>query len=486
MGLLCYNCLKIGVKVMDLFNIIPENFFSLLSSKNKRIYSASILEVFKIYESASTTGIEKKIVLDELVNFLDNNKYNYDAEDTLDEEANPKSNRDLANYILRRLEECGWIYVDITNDYEEILNFTNAGIIISEALLQLSGKDYDDNYEEDTNYIPNNKEYQGYIYTIYSLLNNSDNIEYSVIMQEVYRNTKLLLRSIRRLDASLKTYISSVFEQAEVKELMENLVSYRENFVEQGYMKLKMGDNINRYRLRIVSKLEEYEENGNVLEAISINYPNLDKDKAITKAIRDIDEIIDVFNSLDEMITEIDEKSKTYVNSTIAKIKFLLSEDDNVIGKINKILKYVRSENKEGHIEKALKMVNGMYKLEANRSLSESSLYIPRGAYKHNYNLMLDNDTLFDFDIEADFIKQYQTPYSEEIAKSFLLNHLKDNEMYGNDVIKYDTNEDTCMLAIYSILYALEDNEEYEVLVINEKITNVNLRMKNFLIRKKV
>ncbi len=469
---------------MDLFNIIPENFFSLLSSKNKKIYQALIIETFKVYETASILGIEKKLVVDELVHYLETNKYDYAVEDETDEEAKPNSKRDLANYCLRRMEECGWIYVDITNDYIEILNFSDAGIIFTEAMMQVIGQGFTiDDADVESTY--NNREYQGYIYTIYSLLNNSDSIEYSVIMQEVYRNTKLLLRAIRRLDSRLKNYISLVFDTLEVKDLMENLVSYRENFVEQGYAKLKMSDNINRYRLRIVSKLEEYENNFDIVKAISLNYPNQSEDKAINHAVRDIDEIIDVFNSLDDMITEIDEKSKTYINNTIAKIKFLLSEDDNIIGKVNAILKYVRETNKEGKIDKALRQINNIYKLESNRAISEASIYIPRGAYKHNYNLMLDDSALFDFDIESDFYRQYQTPYSEEVAQKFLLEHLKDNRLYGSDVILYDTDENTCMLTIYAILYALDYQDDYEVLVLDKKIENVGLRMKDFLIRRK-
>ena len=469
---------------MDLFNIIPENFFSLLSSKNKKIYQALIIETFKVYETASILGIEKKLVVDELVHYLETNKYDYAVEDETDEEAKPNSKRDLANYCLRRMEECGWIYVDITNDYIEILNFSDAGIIFTEAMMQVIGQGFTiDDADVESTY--NNREYQGYIYTIYSLLNNSDSIEYSVIMQEVYRNTKLLLRAIRRLDSRLKNYISLVFDTLEVKDLMENLVSYRENFVEQGYAKLKMSDNINRYRLRIVSKLEEYENNFDIVKAISLNYPNQSEDKAINHAVRDIDEIIDVFNSLDDMITEIDEKSKTYINNTIAKIKFLLSEDDNIIGKVNAILKYVRETNKEGKIDKALRQINNIYKLESNRAISEASIYIPRGAYKHNYNLMLDDSALFDFDIESDFYRQYQTPYSEEVAQKILLEHLKDNRLYGSDVILYDTDENTCMLTIYAILYALDYQDDYEVLVLDKKIENVGLRMKDFLIRRK-
>ena len=45
---------------MELFKIIPDNFFSLLSSKNKAVYAGCIIEAFKIYEEGSILGIDKK------------------------------------------------------------------------------------------------------------------------------------------------------------------------------------------------------------------------------------------------------------------------------------------------------------------------------------------------------------------------------------------------------------------------------------------
>ena len=49
---------------MDLFKVIPDNFFSLLSSKNKSVYAGCIIEAFKIYEEGSILGIDKKIVIE--------------------------------------------------------------------------------------------------------------------------------------------------------------------------------------------------------------------------------------------------------------------------------------------------------------------------------------------------------------------------------------------------------------------------------------
>ena len=197
---------------MDLFDMVQDNFFSLLSSKNKRIYLASILQVFKVYETGTILGIEKKIVVDDLTYFLDSNsQYLYDIEDEEDEEANPQSKRELANYILRRMEECGWIYVDVTNDYIEILNFTDVAITICEALLNaypqidLMDSELPDDYVDPT-------QYQGYIYSIYTLLNQQDNIDYALTFSLVFSNTRQLIRAIRRLDARMKEYITSVID----------------------------------------------------------------------------------------------------------------------------------------------------------------------------------------------------------------------------------------------------------------------------------
>lgn len=469
-----------GVK-LDYFRIIPDNFFSLLASKNKRTYLALIIQAFKVYESGSILGIEKKIVCDELVNYLDTNTCKYEVEDADDEEANANSNRDLANYVLRRMEECGWIDVDVTNDYEEILNFSDAGITICEAILSMSSV----YYEEGSGDYAAKDEYQGYIYTIYSLLYNPENLEYSVTMQEIYRNTKLLLRAIRKLDSRIKEYISSVFTNTDVKELMENLVMYRQDFVESGYAKLKMSDNINRYRLRIVTKLEDYQNSEEIMQAITMAYKKMDPTEALLRANRDIDEIIDVFNSLDSLISMIDEKSKNYINATIAKIKFLVSEDDNVIGKLNRILKYIKDENQTDHIERALKQVNQFIKLESRRSISENSLYYPRGSYKRNFNLLLDDTRLQGFDIETDFFNAYQAPYREDVIKEYLENKMFDNKLVGGDLLPYAADANETMLIIYVILYALENEERYEVIVLDNKIRNQYLVMRDFMIRRK-
>lgn len=468
---------------MDFYNVIPDNFFSLLSSKNKNIYLASILEAFKVYETGSILGIEKKIVTDDLVYFLDTHQYLYTVEDEEDEESNPKNKRELANYILRRMEECNWIYVDVSNDYEEILNFTDLGITICEALLRAFPRfeygedDYSTNMSDPS-------EYQGYIYSIYSVLHNLDNEEYDSMFSIVYSDTKQLVRAIRRMDAKMKDYIQSVIDNTDIKNLMERLIIYKSDVYDNGYMKLKISDNINRYRLAIITRLKELQNDETIVKKIANNYLVVSKtiEEAEARAIRNIDEVIDAFNAIEEFIYEIDNKNRNYINSTIGKIKFLLSEEDNVIGKINRILKYIKDSNKNNKIDKAMRLVDGLYSFRSDKVYSnEGSLYTPRGNYARNYNQILDDQGI-DFEMNDEFLEQFKTQYNEEYISKFMDTWMDNNQMRASSILDFNSTDDVVMMVVYSVILAVDKG--YNVELCDNTIEHKKFSLRDFIIRR--
>lgn len=467
---------------MDIFDIVPDNFFSILASKNKRIYLASLLQVFKIYETGTILGIDKKIVVDDLTLFLESNSKNIFQEEEEMTEA-LKNKREVALFILRRMEECGWIYVDVTNDYVEVLNFSDVAITICEALLNTYPQfDYDD--ETGENFI-NPTEYHGYIYSIYSLLSQKDNVDYSLTFSLVYSNTKQLIRAIRRLDVRMKDYIQSVIDNTEIKELMEKLINYKNDIYDKSYTKLKISDNIDRYRLDIISALEEYQNNETILNAVAQNYiaTTKSKDEAMIKAIKHIDEVIDAFSALNDFIKEIDNKNRNYINSTIGKIKFLLSEEDNIVGKINRILKYVKDENKKGKIDKAMVKVNSLYALPRLKLFEmEKSLYQPRGTYERNLNQLLDDTALTGLDLSDDFLKGFKNSYNERDILQFMDRYIKDGIFEAKSVINDECDNKTFMKVVYAIIISVE--KRYIIELKDEIIENKTYSIRNFIIRK--
>ncbi|HPJ24092.1 MAG TPA: DUF5716 family protein, partial [Bacillota bacterium] len=318
---------------MDLYNVIPKQFFSLLASKNQSVYVGAILDIYKAYEQGSILGMDKTIARQVVIDYLELNPLDEELEGT--EAEQEITNRDRASHILRRLEETEWIDVDINNDYEEIINFRDYSITIIEALREIAS-DSIYGYESDGH------EFRGYIYTVYSLLSNERG-EYGMVVEQVYKNTAAFVREIRKLDSRLKYYIRSIIDNSEIKDLINLLVNYKIELMDQAYRRLKTSDNINKYRLEIIKKLESYQQDPVIMELISREFLLQTKNNhelAMIKANKRIDDMIDIYNSINYIIDEIDQKNKVYVNSTIAKIKFLLSDDENVITKLTKILKY--------------------------------------------------------------------------------------------------------------------------------------------------
>lgn len=476
---------------MNLYDVIPDNFFSLLSSKNRSLYVAAILETFKVYEMGSILGIDKKIIIDDLAHYFE--CINSSITEIIDtDELDPEDDEDisskksLAYFVVRRMSECGWIYVDITNDYVEIVNFYDYAITFIEALMDVYPFSYAD--DSDELYIPNKNEYQGYIFTIYSLLAQTEVIDSQMLLSQVYSNTKMLIRSLRKLDSRLKDYITSVIDNSEIKDLMDRLVQYKSELFDLTYAKIKTSDNINKYRLAIVEKLESFQNDDKTMHLIALDYlPRFKNDEALAlkKANRDIDEIIDVFNSIDDIVSEIDLKNKTYINSTIGKVKFLLAEEDNVIGKLNTILKFIKDENKQGHIDKALKTITPLYSLAGNKSFrTNESLYAPRGSYSHNYNQILDMSRFDSVGLERDFANQFYVPYNEVEVRKFLEFHLVDGELQGSKLIAYDSDDEFVLNVIFCLLYVTDI--EYDVIIPEGgRIEHQKFSMKDFIIRRK-
>ena len=464
---------------MELFKIIPDNFFSLLSSKNKAVYAGCIIEAFKIYEEGSILGIDKKIVVEVLTDYLEK-----EAEDIVDmeieEDEDKPSSRDKANFILRRMEECGWIDIDVTNDYVEVLNFRDYAITVIEALLQIEPQvdDYVDG---------NQKEYRGYIYTIYSLLTNPMNIEYGVLIEQVYRNTKLFIRELRKLDSRLKDYIKTIVDRTEIKDLMESLIDYKVELVDKAYHRLKTSDNVNKYRLEIVNRLDAFLCDPAIMEQISIAYRQryASYDDAYRRASRDLTEMIDIFNSLDEMITEIDAKNKTYINSTIGKIEFLLKDDNNIPGKINLILKHISNMHKKGKVDSAINMVQPIFKLCSFKSVNEASLYSPRGAYsKPEPQRLIDTHSDI-MGVASEFFRENETIYTEDKVLKFVDEKMVKNILQASSLINDDSGIEDILMLVYSLIYTNSNDEvKYTVTKLENLVENSRYKFNDFLIVK--
>jgi len=464
---------------MNVFDVIPNNFFNLLSGKNRSIYVNCLLELFRVYEQGSILGMDKNIARQAIEDYLDLNPLEEEIEDQ-DEEVE-WTNRDRANQIIRRLEKTEWIDIDVNNNYEEIINFRDYSITIIEALQEISNDSFYDNEEDDGH------EFRGYIYTSYSLL-NSDYGEYAMVLDQVYKNTLAFVREIRKLDSRLKYYIKTIVEHSEIKDLINYLVNYKAELMDKAYRRLKTSDNINKYRSNIIRKLEEIQEDKFVMEILAKEHlvrSHNNYDMAMMKVNKKIDDIIDIYNSVSYIIDEIDNKNKVYVNTTIAKIKFLLSDDENVISKLSKILNFTAESIKDNQTNKAINTIRPMFTLSSYQHLSKESLYTPRGIYKHIENQFLEeNDNRFDQSLRDEFYKEFEIQYSEDVIQRYLDEYFSKNALIkASEIINNDMSDEAILRLLYILVYAGEEMNYY-IQPLDSKINNARFVIDDFEIIK--
>ncbi|HKL47755.1 MAG TPA: Wadjet anti-phage system protein JetA family protein [Candidatus Izemoplasmatales bacterium] len=464
---------------MDVFNIIPSNFFGLLSGKNRQIYVNCLLELFRVYEQGSILGMNKDIAKQAIIDYLDINPLDEELEEN--DTSTEWTNRDRANQILRRLEKLAWIDVDVNNNYEEILNFRDYSITIIEALKDIANDAFYEDFEDDGH------EFRGYIYTSYTLLNN-DFGEYAMVLDQVYKNTLAFVREIRKLDSRLKYYIHTIVDNSEIKDLINLLVNYKTELMDKAYRRLKTSDNINKYRASIVKKLEAIQEDKFVMELLAKDHlvkSHNNHDVAMMKVNKKIDDIIDIYNSVSYIIDEIDNKNKVYVNTTIAKIKFLLSDDENVISKLSKILKFTAETIKDNRTKKALNTIQPLFTLSSYNQVSKASLYTPRGIYKRIGNQCLeDSHNDFDQSLKDAFYKEFETHYSEDIIQKYLSEYFRRNDVIrASDIINDDMSDEAILRLLYILVYA-GDEMNYYIQPLNQKINNPKFTIDDFEIIK--
>ena len=352
------------MKEIDIFDIVPENYFSILSSPNKFMYIKIISLIYSLVQNGLSYGIDKEILIDEIEDYL--NAINYEVVD--EEEDEIKNNRDRANSLIRRLIETGWIYPENTSDYKVIINFHDYSITILESFIKIADRE--------------SLEYQGNIISIYTLLYSKE--KSGIVIKQVYENTKGIISGLKSLNANIKKYMDRLTKQKTPEEIMKEFFgNYTKEVIDKSYHRLKTSENISKYRPRIIEKLREDIDNNEFIESAAHFYKEDREIEDINDAIilvkEIINNIIEAFEEFDDIMEEIDTKNTKYIKAAVTRAKFLLNNSKDITGNIKNILSYVNEQYKELELNLSkdyLEEITAIFTLYSYNYIDENSLYI--------------------------------------------------------------------------------------------------------------
>lgn len=353
------------MKEINIFNSLPENYFIPLGSKNKRIYIKIISLLYNLVENGLSYGVEKEILVSEIEDYF----YSEFIDVYLEEGEQANNNRDKANLFIRKLEEYKWVYTETTSDYKKIINFHDYSITIIEAFLKIVNKE--------------KLEYQGNIITIYTLLNTKEKENAGIIIKQIYENTKGIISGLKTLNANIKKYMDNVTKQMTSKQILEDLFGdYTKDVLDKSYHRLKTSENVSRYRPKIVEKLNNIlSDNEFILEAAEFYKEQegggieLDSKE---KVFNIITSIINAFDDIDYIISDIDSKNSKYIRAAITRAKFLLNNSKDTVGLIKSILEYTCNQYKNLNLnlsEEYLEELTDLFNIYSYGYFDETSFY---------------------------------------------------------------------------------------------------------------
>ena len=455
---------------MNLFEKIPDNFFSILSSKNKNIYGIALVSLYE-----ALTMYRNKIRKNDFLELLKSrgeqevSLFSFEDEDVEDESMlYDPTLAQKANFVVRRLIETGWIYIDqnVKTGTEYILLPTYS-ISMLKIIYEFMNA--------------NEVKYVSYVHSTYSDLKLEDELQDDFMyktLESAYNNTHTLEIEVAKLDHSIRVFqrqLNNIFSPNEV--LSQHFDDCREDVVNPIYHPLKTSDSIVLYQGPINSILKRWLHTSEVRkklieQALRENRFLRDEAEAELDVIKKINYIQDTFVRLTNEIGDIDKTQSDYIKASTEKVIYLNNSDKSIRGKLETIFlacaKTIAGE-KEGTYHSIIRDITSSALFYQQGYIDADSVAKPYKRSQRDDGIPLELD---DFDHERNHdlmssIMDRSKAYSEETIMAYMRKAFGDKtELFAKDINLKDIN-DYIMLILGSVksnssisFYDIEHPEE--------------------------
>lgn len=424
---------------MNLFDIIPENLFSILASKNKRIYIDALFVIRECFKQEM--AIPKEEVATLLISKLEDEIINIEVEEGDTDEPEEKLGNNIsakAHYILRRLKETGWIEEEIQEkNFREDIILPFHTIDIVNLLHSLTTK--------------RNTEYNAYAYATYSVLKVAVEGEeqkqlYNAVIT-AYENSNKLVNSLKSLYQNLGRYYRKIIGLEEVNEILEEHFDNYKQYIDSIYHPLKTDDPVDMYKVPISKMIDKIIGRNDLFEELmeqtmkTGNYEN--EEDAKNDILTKLYEIQEIYQNINKKITEVDNKNREYVKATNRRIGYLLTNSKETKGKIINILKNAKNEKVLEKMQENTSMLKQSY-------IDKDSIYLRsnKSDKKQGKPQPVEEVKIESEEELKKFIEKVGNSYTSQKVNDYMKNLMKDLPIITTNDIEIKSEEDFILLML--------------------------------------
>ena len=447
---------------MDLYNIIPDNLFSVLASKNIKLYANALFVVLDAFKQ------HLKISKDELVSMISSKLDDEIMEADFSEEVLLENERTVsgkAYFLVRKLKNTGWILVETESDFQEYVTVPGFSYRIIQLLYDIS------NISESENF--------AYVYSTYSSLKTADDTRdpYEMItaLNDGAEKTEKLVESLKSVYHSISYYNQMLIDTLNVNNVLHSHYEiYQEEIVSRILRPLKIRDSVPKYKMPIQIVLKKWLIENDALEMmigyLTTTQSAISREECRTDILSKIHYIIDTYENLDrEFISVIDRRNRQYTKATTQKIDYLINSDQSVKGNLISLLKMLSDENRSQSVCEKLSESFELYELSY---INDESLYERKKAAKRNRNselIMTEESMDFEIKAKAMAMQIMNNKYSKKKVAAFVDKLIGDKKEISTDDFEI-SDDDTYIMTLLSVVQANDKSSAYSVEIKNELV----------------
>ena len=472
---------------MNLFDIIPENFFSIFQGKNRAIYAESLITLFDLLQNDESL-ISKN---DFIKTLKDKNKdiesFSYEGEDLDDEEDSSllmDTISSKASFICRRLEETGWIDIAMDPDtFDETIILPVYSIMMVRSFKDIIS-------DEESPYL-------SLVHSTYSELKLEDEDQDELLyttLDRCYNNTKKLKVELVTLVHSIRIFqnkLGKIFVTNKV--LHDYFDVYKNKISDRYYHPLKTFDSVAKFRRPIIKILDGWIKDKDIrnrlIQQACIQNGTVDKKKIESDIITKINYITDTYDTINSLISSIDKEHNLYTKNSANKILYLNNTDKTIKGHLENIFKHygIASQKAGRELGNILSGMQNCISFYDQGYIDSKSVTLPVLRKYRNEEVPLE---MIDFTEVGDvmmknFLNEAMNIYTDEKVYEFMDNVFGESEeVYSQDIPLLDY--DAFVLLILATVKKDDDDCFYTIEEVDdEKIYNHGYIIPNFLFKRK-
>ena len=315
------------------FDILPPNLFNLFSTQGyvslQRHYIAILLRIYALTEF-NRFGLTREVVVAEIVDYLKTAGAERDIAEEMSGETTDEggsivpssagTEQDYAGYLLRRLDESGWIEREQHADYTETIILPDYAFTLLEAFRTIQEQ--------------KPRQFSGQLYTAYQLITSAlDNKDFSpaLAVTQAYENIRQVVRGLNELNQNIRRYIELATRGHSISDLLYLQFDDYAQTLGPTYHALKTSDHISRYRRDMIRQLHGWQLDPQWLDQAAeelATQSRFSPAQAGEELNRYMQFIANQLEGLDPLLEDIDQRHAQYLRTSLRQIRYQLVNAD--------------------------------------------------------------------------------------------------------------------------------------------------------------